>query len=128
VFKSALGYDRWHAQILANQIVDGIKHAKAAPGAIDVHGTRFSVDVRVVGFTGDAIVLSQVVELTEDFPAKGVTRGTLAAVVAVFDQPFEPEAYEIEVVNESGDTLAEFTVSPAQICPLNAHDLRTKPG
>jgi hypothetical protein len=83
--------------------------------------TREEVESVVAAFE-----LSQVVELAEDFPNKGLTRGTLAAVVAVFDQPFEPEAYEIEVVDERGDALAEFTVSPAQIRPHKASDARSR--
>jgi hypothetical protein len=57
--------------------------------------------------------LSQIVELTKDIPERGLARGTRGAVVQVFDEP--DEAYEIEVVDESGDTRAEFAVSPDQI-------------
>ena len=56
--------------------------------------------------------LSQVVELTEDIPEENVTRGMRGAVVLVFT---DPEAYEIEFVDEAGDTLAELALTPDQI-------------
>jgi hypothetical protein len=62
--------------------------------------------------------LSQIVELTKDMPEIGLARGTRAAVVQVFEEP--DEAYEIEVVDESGDTRAELAVSPDQIRPVRS--------
>ncbi len=67
--------------------------------------------------------LSQIVELTKDMPEIGLARGTRAAVVQVFEEP--DEAYEIEVVDESGDTRAELAVSPDQIRPVRSLVLKT---
>jgi hypothetical protein len=57
--------------------------------------------------------LSQVVELTEDIPEASLKRGTRGAVVLIFSDP--AEAYEVEFVNEAGDTVAELALSPDQI-------------
>ena len=56
VFKSALGYDHGNAQNLSAQIKEGIKREPAIPGAVDEHGVRFTVDVRVTGPAGSATV------------------------------------------------------------------------
>ena len=58
--------------------------------------------------------LLQVVELIDDFPSKGVVRGSLGTIVEKFDVP--SEAYDIEIV--SGDGTAETllpSVRPDQI-------------
>jgi len=42
--------------------------------------------------------------------------GAVATIVFVFDQP--EEAYELEIVGNNGETLAQFPVTPNQIRPL----------
>jgi hypothetical protein len=58
----------------------------------------------------------QAVELTEDIPSHRMRSGAVATIVFVFDQP--EEAYELEIVGNNGETLAQFPVTPNQIRPL----------
>ncbi len=53
----------------------------------------------------------EIVELTEDLGS--VARGTQGTIIEVFDNP--REGYEIEVVGEDGDTLAEFSALPGRL-------------
>jgi len=54
-----------------------------------------------------------VVELTEDLPEYGVERGMLGTVVAAFDEP--DEAYDLEFVDDSGQSTFAYGVRPNQI-------------
>ena len=54
-----------------------------------------------------------VVELTEDLPEYGLKRGERGTVVVSFDNP--DEAYDIEFVDESGQSKFAYSVKPAQI-------------
>jgi hypothetical protein len=57
----------------------------------------------------------QVVELTADFPTEGVARGTVGTIIEVYDTPGQNEAYEIEVADENGRSLAQFVATPQQL-------------
>lgn len=59
-----------------------------------------------------------VVELTEDFPEFGLKRGDRGAVVAAFDEP--DEAYDLEFVDESGQSKFAYSVKPEQIINIDA--------
>lgn len=54
-----------------------------------------------------------VVELTEDLPEYGLKRGEQAAVIEAFDDP--SEAYDLEFVDESGQSRFAYSVKPNQI-------------
>jgi hypothetical protein len=61
--------------------------------------------------------LLQVVELIDDFPSKGVTRGMRGAIVEKFETP--SEAYDIEIVSADGATeVLLASVRPNQIRPV----------
>lgn len=50
----------------------------------------------------------QVVRVKKDLPEAGIKAGTLGAIVMVY--PDAPQAYEVEFVNSSGDTLGIVTL------------------
>jgi tetratricopeptide (TPR) repeat protein len=54
-----------------------------------------------------------VVELTEDLPEYGVKRGERGTVVTTFDSP--DEAYDLEFVDEQGQSKFAYSVAPNQI-------------
>ena len=54
-----------------------------------------------------------VVEMTEDLPEFGLKKGEIGAVVVAFDNP--NEAYDLEVVDESGKSRFAYAVKPSQI-------------
>lgn len=54
-----------------------------------------------------------VVELIEDLPEYGVERGAQGTVVAAFDEP--EEAYDLEFVDDSGQSTFAYGVRPNQI-------------
>ncbi len=53
----------------------------------------------------------QIVELANDLPEQGVTRGTPGTILEVYDAPGETEAYELEVADEAGRSVLCSTVS-----------------
>jgi tetratricopeptide (TPR) repeat protein len=59
-----------------------------------------------------------VVELTEDLPEFGLKRGDRGAVVAAFDEP--DEAYDLEFVDESGQSKFAYSIAPNQILNVEA--------
>lgn len=54
-----------------------------------------------------------VVELTEDLPEYGLARGAQGTVVSAFDEP--DEAYDLEFVDEFGQSTFAYGVKPKQI-------------
>lgn len=58
-----------------------------------------------------------VVELTEDLPEYGLKRGQRGAVITAFDDP--REAYDLEFVDESGESRFAYSVRPEQIKTQN---------
>jgi tetratricopeptide (TPR) repeat protein len=54
-----------------------------------------------------------VVELTEDLPEYGLKKGERGAVITAFDEP--REAYDLEFVDESGESRFAYSVRPEQI-------------
>ncbi|HKY06510.1 MAG TPA: DUF4926 domain-containing protein [Blastocatellia bacterium] len=54
-----------------------------------------------------------VVELTEDLSEYGLKRGQRGVVIAAFDKP--DEAYDLEFVDESGESSFAYSVKPGQI-------------
>jgi hypothetical protein len=56
VFKSKLGFDQTNAGDLADQLQRGVTKYPARLHSIDKYGTRFTVDIPVVGPKGEAIV------------------------------------------------------------------------
>ncbi|MCI0487389.1 MAG: DUF4926 domain-containing protein [Blastocatellia bacterium] len=58
-----------------------------------------------------------VVELTEDLPEYGLNRGQRGAVITAFDDPCE--AYDLEFVDESGESQFAYSVRPEQIININ---------
>ena len=59
------------------------------------------------------------VVLEKDFPAYGLKRGDLGAVVAVY----EPDGVEVEFVTASGKTQALVTLNVADVRPVGDDDL-----
>ena len=59
-----------------------------------------------------------VVELTEDLPEYDLKRGERGAVVAAFDEP--NEAYDLEFVDESGESRFAYAVKPEQIATVES--------
>lgn len=61
---------------------------------------------------------NQVVELREDVVDDGVALscGAHGTIIDVYSSP--DEAYEVEFVSDSGDVIAQLTVSPRQIRPF----------
>ncbi|WP_207389340.1 DUF6883 domain-containing protein, partial [Marinobacter halodurans] len=58
VFKSALGFDKSNADDLMTQLKQGVKTNTPIPGKVDQYGERFTVEIPVVGPTGEGIVKS----------------------------------------------------------------------
>ncbi len=58
------------------------------------------------------------VKLKNDVPTRNLKAGTLGTVVMVY--PESPQAYEVEFIDEGGDTLALFTVLEAEIASVSA--------
>ncbi len=54
-----------------------------------------------------------IVELTKDLPEYGFKRGERGTVITAFDEP--SEAYDLEFVNESGESRFAYSVRPEQI-------------
>ncbi|MEK6325120.1 MAG: DUF4926 domain-containing protein [Acidobacteriota bacterium] len=63
-----------------------------------------------------------VVELTEDLPEYGLKRGERGTVVVTFDEP--SEAYDLEFVDESGQSRFAYSVRPNQILNVTADSTR----
>jgi tetratricopeptide (TPR) repeat protein len=59
-----------------------------------------------------------VVELTEDLPEFGLKRGDRGAVVAAFGEP--DEAYDLEFVDESGQSRFAYSIKPNHILNVEA--------
>lgn len=60
-----------------------------------------------------------VVELTEDLPEFGLKRGERGAVVVAFDEP--DEAYDLEFVDEFGQSKFAYAVKPEQIMSIDVN-------
>ncbi len=56
VFMRVLGYGSADASILADQIRQAVAMAEAVVGLTDAYGTRYTVDVRIKGPTGQATI------------------------------------------------------------------------
>jgi len=54
-----------------------------------------------------------IVELAEDLPEFGLRKGEIGAVIAAFNRP--DEAYDLEFVDESGNSRFAYGVKPNQI-------------
>ncbi len=61
-----------------------------------------------------------VVALTCDLPAHGLVAGDVGTAVLVHG---EGAAFEVEFVGYDGHTVALVTLEPAQVRPLNTHDI-----
>ena len=59
----------------------------------------------------------EVVEVAEDIPEYGVKKGERAVVITAFDEP--DEAYDLEFVDESGESRFAYAVKPNQIRSAN---------
>jgi hypothetical protein len=57
--------------------------------------------------------MHQAVRLKDDLPADGLRRGDVGAIVHVFQHP--RLAYEVEFVDERGQTVAHMTLLPDQV-------------
>jgi hypothetical protein len=57
--------------------------------------------------------LFDVVRLTENLPEKGLQKGMVGTVVALFDTP--EAAYEVEFANDQGETLCEVALTASQL-------------
>jgi hypothetical protein len=62
--------------------------------------------------------LYDLVRLTVDLPAEGLSAGAVGAVVHVFENP--NLAYEIEFADENGRTIAQLPLTPDQIQKVDA--------
>lgn len=58
-----------------------------------------------------------IVELAEDLPKYGFKRGERATVISAFDDPHE--AYDLEFIDESGNSEFAYSVRPEQIVNLS---------
>ena len=58
----------------------------------------------------DSIQLLDVVALTEDLPAENLYRGQVGTVVEIV----APDAFEVEFINNQGQTYALLTLKSAQ--------------
>jgi hypothetical protein len=56
VFESALGFNRSNADDLIAQLRAGIMENTSVAGEVDKFGSRFTVDIPVVGPTGSGVV------------------------------------------------------------------------
>ena len=69
IFLSALGFAESSAPIIRAALLDAILTYDAVPGEIDEHGQRFTVDFRIAGRSGNAMVRSiWIIRTGEDFP------------------------------------------------------------
>lgn len=59
-FKSALGFDKFNWKDLANQISEKIPHHEAVLIREDMHGTRFRVDLPILGVNGKTAMVRTV--------------------------------------------------------------------
>ena len=59
--------------------------------------------------------LLDLVVLKEDLPDRGLRRGNIGTIVEIFDD----QAYEVEFIDEEGQTLALFALRDDQILPLS---------
>ena len=55
----------------------------------------------------------EIVELAGDLPEFGLRKGDIGAVIAAFNRP--DEAYDLEFVDESGNSRFAYGVKPNQI-------------
>ncbi|MEV4758008.1 DUF4926 domain-containing protein [Micromonospora sp. NPDC049559] len=60
--------------------------------------------------------LFDMVALTVGLPDEGLPAGSVGTIVHVFDQP--RRAYEVEFVDEDGETIATAAVRPEQLRQL----------
>jgi hypothetical protein len=60
--------------------------------------------------------INDAVRLLVDLPDEGLARGTVGVVVADFSDP--QEAYEVEFVNEEGETVAQMALLPSQLAAV----------
>jgi len=51
-----------------------------------------------------------IVKLNRDLPEKKLKKGIKGAIVMVFNEPDSPLAYEVEFVNNDGETIAIETI------------------
>jgi hypothetical protein len=58
--------------------------------------------------------------LTENIPDEGLQAGDVGTVVHIHEAG---AAYEVEFMTFTGQTVAVATVLPAQLRPVNSHDL-----
>ncbi|KOC19023.1 hypothetical protein GL58_25825 [Comamonas testosteroni] len=58
VFESALGFNKENSDVLMKQLQEGVMKNTPVPGKIDQYGTRFTVDIPVVGPKGSGTVRS----------------------------------------------------------------------
>ena len=69
VFQSLLGITRNDAEILKSEILKGIANDDCLIGESDIHGTRYSVDIRIDIKGKSALVRTTwIVKNKEDFP------------------------------------------------------------
>ena len=57
--------------------------------------------------------LFDVVRLKVDLSEKGLQKGTIGTIVALFDTP--EVAYEVEFANDEGETLCEVALRSSQL-------------
>ena len=69
VFQAVLGFTSADADQLRRKLIEAAKSGQAIPGELDIYGQRYSVDERMTGRTGEAIVRSMwIIRASEDFP------------------------------------------------------------
>lgn len=61
-----------------------------------------------------------IVVLTEDMPAEGLTAGDVGTVVHIHNQG---EGYEVEFVTLGGQTIAVASLLARQVRPVNKQDI-----
>lgn len=57
----------------------------------------------------------EIVELIEDIPKDRVKRGTRGTIIGAYGAPGENAAYEVEIADKDGRSLAQFVATPQQL-------------
>lgn len=69
------------------------------------------------------IVLYDIVELIDDLPDENVKMGSIGTVLIIYDYPELHLAYEVEFLDESGDTIGLLTLKSNQVVKVSSASL-----
>ena len=83
-FKSVLGFDKSNWKELSNQISENVPHHEAVLLREDIHGSRFRVDLPIVGANGNTAIVRTVWIILND------TESPILDTLKVLLQGMEP--------------------------------------